>query len=180
MKIQPVEKRRPKRIAAGCQREMMVILRDDLNGETAQWLDVDDVETDHDKVQQQQSATSATVNIIGNIQEWTDTPCNGKTCDRQWRYFALLASLRIDFVHIARLLSVSVHCCSEYNERYCNIKVVISFHNMHPIIMFKLLESRYRNQHFCWCHIWGRGGWIVMKIDDEGGGGLKMAKLLMT
>jgi len=74
MKIQPVEKRRPMRIAARRQREMMVILRDHLNGETAEWLDVDDIETDHDNVQQQQSATSVAVNIISNIQEWTDTP----------------------------------------------------------------------------------------------------------
>jgi len=69
-------------IAARRQREMMVILRDHLNGETAEWLGlhyIDDVETDHDEVQQQQSATSTAVNIIGNIHEWTDTPCNGKT-----------------------------------------------------------------------------------------------------
>jgi len=73
-KIQSAENRRPICIAARRQREMMVILRDHLNRETAEWLDIDDVETDHDKVQQQQSATSAAVNIIGKIQEWTDTP----------------------------------------------------------------------------------------------------------
>jgi len=35
-------------IAAGRQREMMVILRDHLNEETAEWCDVDEIHFDHD------------------------------------------------------------------------------------------------------------------------------------
>jgi len=62
--IQPVEKRRPMGIAVKSQREIMVVLRDHPNGETAEWLDIDDVETDHDKVQQELSATSVAVNVL--------------------------------------------------------------------------------------------------------------------
>jgi len=65
-------------------------------------------------------------------------------------------------------------------ERYCNIKAVISFHNSQPIILFEKLESRYRNQHLWWCHIWGRG-WL--EHDDDWwrrGRGLTVAKMLMT
>ena len=59
------------RIAARRQREMMVVLRDHLNGETAEWIDVDEVQIDHDNDLHEPSAEHLR---IGNIQEWTDTP----------------------------------------------------------------------------------------------------------
>ena len=62
---QPEGKKRPVRIAARRQREMMVILRDHLNGETAEWLDVDDV--DFDQQEQQQPAHGAVMPVIDNI-----------------------------------------------------------------------------------------------------------------
>lgn len=63
---------RPIRIAARRQREMMVVLRDHLNGESAEWLD--DEEIDADQHEHDSSAQGSAVPIIDNIQQWTDTP----------------------------------------------------------------------------------------------------------
>ena len=61
------------RIAARRQREMMVILRDHLNGEAAEWLD--DVDIDTAQQERDSSAQSGdAVPVIGNIQHWADIP----------------------------------------------------------------------------------------------------------
>lgn len=70
--IEVEERRRPVRIAARRQREMMVVLRDHLNGEAAEWLDVDDIDSDeraHDS-----SAQCAAVPLIENMSQWTEIP----------------------------------------------------------------------------------------------------------
>jgi hypothetical protein len=41
------EKKLPVTVAARRQREMMVILRDHLNNESAEWLDVDEIDLHH-------------------------------------------------------------------------------------------------------------------------------------
>ena len=46
------EKKRPVRVAARRHWEMMVILRDHLNNESAEWLDVDVIDLDHQRQQQ--------------------------------------------------------------------------------------------------------------------------------
>ena len=52
----------------------MVVLRDHLNGESAEW--VDDNEVDDDVVQQQlpSTITSTTMPVIGNVQQWASSP----------------------------------------------------------------------------------------------------------
>jgi hypothetical protein len=73
--IEEVERRvRPVRIAARRQREMMVILRDHLNGETAEWVDVDDVQF-HDDGEHARHARDDrdVVPLVGSIPEWTST-----------------------------------------------------------------------------------------------------------
>lgn len=67
------DRRRPVRVAARRQREMMVILRDHLNGEAAEWLDAEDIDIDSANHQQESSAAEG-VPIIGNIQQWTQVP----------------------------------------------------------------------------------------------------------
>lgn len=63
--------KRPVRIDARRQRETMVILRDHLNGETAEWLDVDDIDFDHQE--QQQPPHGAAMPVIDNVQQGADT-----------------------------------------------------------------------------------------------------------
>jgi len=67
------EKKRPVRVAARRQREMMAILRDHLNNESAEWLDVDEIDLDHQGQQQTLNAT-AMMPVIDNIQQWATTP----------------------------------------------------------------------------------------------------------
>ena len=71
--IEQVERRRPVRIAARRQREMMVILRDHLNGETAEWLDVDDIQLDDNNGEHERTARDDVVPLVGSIPEWTST-----------------------------------------------------------------------------------------------------------
>ena len=62
---------RPVRVAARRQREMMVILRHHLNGESAEWLDVEDIDIDSDNFIHESSAQGAAASVmplIGNIQ----------------------------------------------------------------------------------------------------------------
>jgi len=67
-------KRRPVRIAAGRQREMMVILRDHLNEETAERFGVDEIHFDHDNYDEREPpARDDVVLLAGSIQEWTST-----------------------------------------------------------------------------------------------------------
>lgn len=69
------EKKRPVRIAARRQREMMVVLRDHLNGETAEWVDTEEIDTDHLENESSNSKQGATaVPVIDNIEQWTNTP----------------------------------------------------------------------------------------------------------
>jgi hypothetical protein len=51
---------------------MMVILRDHLNSETAEWLDIDDVECD--QLEQQQPAHDVGMPVIANIEQWAAIP----------------------------------------------------------------------------------------------------------
>jgi hypothetical protein len=69
----PQEKKRPVRVAARRQREMMVILCDHLNNESAEWLDVDDIDVHH-QGQQQTPSADAMMPVIDNIQQWVATP----------------------------------------------------------------------------------------------------------
>lgn len=62
-----LEKKRPVRVAARRQREMMVVLRDHLNNELAEWLDEEEIDFDHQEPEQQ---TLATMPLIDNIQQW--------------------------------------------------------------------------------------------------------------
>ena len=71
--IPQLEKKRPVRVAATRQREMMVILRDHLNNESAEWLDVDEIDLDHQGQQQTPNAT-AMMPVIDNIQQWAAAP----------------------------------------------------------------------------------------------------------
>jgi hypothetical protein len=64
---QELEKKRPVRVAARRQREMMVVLRDHLNNESAEWLDVDEIDLDRQEPEQQ---TLAAMPVIDNIQQW--------------------------------------------------------------------------------------------------------------
>ena len=62
------EKKRPVRIAARRQREMMVVIRDHLNGETAEWVDTEEIDTDHLENESSNSKQGATaVPVIDNI-----------------------------------------------------------------------------------------------------------------
>jgi hypothetical protein len=71
----PVEEHgRPVRVAARRQREMMVILRDHLNGEVAEWIDAEYIDTGAEHQEDEVSAQGAAVPLIGNIQQWADTP----------------------------------------------------------------------------------------------------------
>ena len=62
------EKKRPVRVAARRQRVMMVILRDHLNNESAEWLDVDEIDLHHQGHQQTPNA-DAMMPVIDNIQK---------------------------------------------------------------------------------------------------------------
>jgi hypothetical protein len=62
-----IEKKRPVRVAARRQREMMVVLRDHLNNESAEWLDVEEIDMDLQEPEQQ---TPAVMPVIENIQQW--------------------------------------------------------------------------------------------------------------
>jgi len=65
-----VEKRRPVQIAARRQRELMAILRDHLNQETAEWFDADKIHFDHDTFDEHESrARDDVVPLAGSIQE---------------------------------------------------------------------------------------------------------------
>ena len=69
------EQKRPVRIAARRQREMMVVLRDHLNGETAEWVDTEEIDTDDLENESSNSKQGATaVRVIDNIEQWTNTP----------------------------------------------------------------------------------------------------------
>lgn len=70
--------RRPVRLAARRQREMMVILRDHLNGESAEWVDSEDIDRptdllEHDIVSSAQG-TSLSVIDQDNMQQWASIP----------------------------------------------------------------------------------------------------------
>jgi hypothetical protein len=67
------EKKRPVRVTATRQRDMMVVLRDHLNNESAEWLDADETDLDHQGQQQTPNAT-AIMPVNDNIQHWTATP----------------------------------------------------------------------------------------------------------
>lgn len=67
------ERIRPVRIAARRQRELMVILRDHLNGEAAEWLDDVDIGTGQQERDSPAQSRDA-VPIIGNIQMWAENP----------------------------------------------------------------------------------------------------------
>ena len=67
------ERIRPVRIAARRQRELMVILRDHLNGEAAKWLDDVDIGTGQQERDSPAQSRDA-VPIIGNIQMWAENP----------------------------------------------------------------------------------------------------------
>ena len=52
----------------------MVILRDHLNEETAEWLDVDEIHFDHDNYDEHEPpARDDVVPLVGSIQERTST-----------------------------------------------------------------------------------------------------------
>lgn len=53
---------------------MMAILKDHLNGETAQWLDLDDVDINHNTAERELLTPGAASSLMGIIREWTDTP----------------------------------------------------------------------------------------------------------
>jgi len=65
---QELLKKRPVRVAARRQREMMVVLRDHLNNESAEWLDVEEIDLDSQEPLVQQ--TLAATPVIDNIQPW--------------------------------------------------------------------------------------------------------------
>ena len=73
------EKKRTVRVAARRQQEMMVILRDHLNNELAECLDVDDKDVHHHGEQQTPSA-EAMMPVIDNIQQWVAIPCEDAQC----------------------------------------------------------------------------------------------------
>ena len=53
---------------------MMVILRDHLNGETAEWLDVNEIHFDDDNYgEHEPPARDDVVPLVGSIHEWTST-----------------------------------------------------------------------------------------------------------
>jgi len=55
---------------------MMVVLRDHLNGETAEWVDTEEIDTDHLENESSNSKQGATaVRVIDNIEQWTNTTC---------------------------------------------------------------------------------------------------------
>jgi len=54
-------------------RHRVVILRDHLNGETAEWLDVDEIHFDHDNYDEHEPPARDDVPLVGSIQEWTST-----------------------------------------------------------------------------------------------------------
>lgn len=54
---------------------MMVILRDHLNNESAEWLDDDEIDFNHQGQQQMPNATAMMpLPVIDNIQQWAATP----------------------------------------------------------------------------------------------------------
>jgi len=54
---------------------MMVALRDHLNGETAEWVDTEEIDTDHLENESSNSKQGAiAVPVIDNIEQWTNTP----------------------------------------------------------------------------------------------------------
>jgi hypothetical protein len=67
------EKTRPVRIAARRQREMMVILRDHLSVETAEWLDTEDIDATTQEPDQP-TIHANSVTVIDNMQQWMDNP----------------------------------------------------------------------------------------------------------
>jgi hypothetical protein len=68
-------KKRPVRVAARRQREMMVVLRDHLNNESAEWLDVAELDLDHmQEVTSVEQQPLAAMPVIDNIQQWSLNP----------------------------------------------------------------------------------------------------------
>ncbi len=68
-------KKRPVRVAARRQREMMVVLRDHLNNESAEWLDVEELDLDRmQEVTPLEQQPLAAMPVIDDLQQWSANP----------------------------------------------------------------------------------------------------------